>query len=70
MVKNLGLIGFKDILTRGEENLINLDGIRVAKVYIYEDCGFHAKCVADTIVANEIDGEVVVIKRKMESEGE
>lgn len=70
MVKNLGLVGYREILTRGEGSLNNLDGIKVARVYIYADCGYHAKCVANTIIANEIDGEVVVIKREMESEGE
>lgn len=69
MVKNLGLVGFKTILTRGEGSLNNLDGIRAAKVYIYDDCSSHAKCFAQALVQNVIDGGVWLIRREQESEG-
>lgn len=63
MVKNVGLVGFKTILTRGEGSLNNLDGIRAARVYIYDDCSSHAKRFAQAFVQSVIDGEVWVIKR-------
>lgn len=69
MVKNLGLVGFKTILTRGEENLNNLDGFKADRVYIYDDCTNRAKCFAQAFVQNVIYGAVWVIKRDKESEG-
>jgi len=68
MVKNLGLVGFKTILTRGEENINNLEGIKADRVYIYDDCTNRAKCFAQTFVQNVIYGAVWVIKRDKESE--
>lgn len=70
MVKNLGLVGYREILTRGVGSLKFLDGIRAERVYIYADCGDYAKNYAEAL-ANVIEGgEVFIIKRATENEGE
>lgn len=69
MIKNLSLVGYREILVRGEKSLDALDGIKAENVYIYSDCGDYVKNIAKAIVANLIDGEIRIINRKNESEG-
>lgn len=69
MIKKINLVGYREILVRGEKSLDALDGIKAEKVFIYSDCGDYAKNIAKAIVANQIDGEIRIIKRTNESEG-